>query len=147
MVILTSSSKFMRNLHSVVRPPRKLFVLGGKKSLSGNKGFSLFYKRNARELMLWLIQETIAFVELTTPPKNPRKLSLLSSNTDQRSILQGKTLLLSSVSTYLLESLHTCKTQYLQEILVPAFIILCPQNAEPRVISFYIGIDLVSIVK
>ena len=97
--------------------------------------------------MLWLIQETIAFVELTTPPKNPRKLSLLSSNTDQRSILQGKTLLLSSVSTYLLESLHTCKTQYLQEILVPAFIILWPQNAEPRVISFYIGMDLVSIVK
>lgn len=71
----------MRSLHSVIRAPMKLFVLE-KKSLNGNKGFSLFYKRKARKLILWLIQETIAFVELTSPPKNPMKLSLLSSNTD-----------------------------------------------------------------
>lgn len=31
---------------------------------------------------LWLTQETIAFGGLTSLPKNPMKLSLLSSNTD-----------------------------------------------------------------
>ena len=33
MVILTSLSKFMRNLHSVVRPPRKLFCFGKNHSM------------------------------------------------------------------------------------------------------------------
>lgn len=76
-----------------------MFVFEKKKSLSGNEGFFLFRERNATELMLWLIQETIAFGELTRLPKNLIKLSLLSSNTDE-SILHGEDSSVHSLPTW-----------------------------------------------
>ena len=43
--------------------------------------------------MLWLIQETIVFVELASLCKNPIKPSLLYSKANQGNIFQSKTLI------------------------------------------------------
>lgn len=86
--------------------------------------------------MLWLIQETIVFVELASLCKNPIKPSLLYSKANQGNIFQSKTLMLyqdlpGRVSIQLEYSVSIGNSS-------SCFYYPWPQNIEPPVLSCYV---------